>query len=72
MKAIEQKKRISELSDFIAQQEKLLDDGSRRLKELNELYEDTYRSYKELVQKKNKLVEEIIILTSNVELYSNF
>lgn len=64
--------RISELKEYIAFQEKSLDIGARKLKELNDQYNITDREYKELVIKKNKLIEEITALTQTADLYSNF
>ena len=63
--------RISELKEYIIYQEKILSDGANKIAELNTQYLIADREYKELLSKKNKLLEEVITLTQNLELYSN-
>jgi hypothetical protein len=65
------KGRASELADALAHQERLLDMGANSLKELNLQYDTLNREYKLLLFQKKNLVEEIIILTENLDLYSN-
>lgn len=68
----ERQERISELTDDIAFQEKLLSDGARRLKELNDLYNGTEREYKDLLTKKKRLQDEVDALMRTADIYSNF
>lgn len=68
----ERQLRASELADFIAFQEKSLDDGSKKLKELNNLYNTADREYKELLIKKRRLQDEVAALMQTADLYSNF
>jgi hypothetical protein len=64
-------KRASELAEALAYQEMLLNIGAKRLKELNIQYDILNREYKLLLLQKSTLLEEIIILTQNLDLYSN-
>ena len=65
------KDRASELAESLAHQEKLLDMGAKSLKELNLQYETLYREYNLLLSQKRTLLEEVIVLTENLDLYSN-
>jgi hypothetical protein len=65
------KSRASELAEALAYQETLLNIGATRLKELNKEYETLSREYKLLLLQKKNLVEEVIIITENLDLYSN-
>ena len=65
------KSRAAELAEALAYQEVLLNIGTDRLKELNTQYDTLDREYKLLLLQKGNLVEEIIILTENLDLYSN-
>lgn len=65
-------KRASELVEALAYQEILLDIGAKRLKELNDQYDILDREYKRLLSQKRVLMEDIVIITQNLDLYSNF
>jgi uncharacterized protein YoxC len=65
------KSRASELAEALAHQERLLDIGAKALKELNIQYDALDREYKLLLSKKTTLIEEVIIITENLDLYSN-
>jgi hypothetical protein len=65
------KSRASELAEALAHQERLLDMGAKSLKELNLQYETLYREYNLLLSQKRTLLEEVIVLTENLDLYSN-
>ena len=64
-------KRISEIAEALAYQEILLDIGAKRLRELNDQYDILDREYKRLLTQKRTLMEDIVIITQNLELYSN-
>ena len=64
-------KRASELAEALAYQEILLNIGADRLRELNLQYDILDREYKLLLLQKRTLTEDIIILTQNLDLYSN-
>jgi len=63
--------RASELAEALAHQERLLEMGANSLKELDLQYDILDREYKLLLSKKNALIEEVIIITENLDLYSN-
>ena len=65
------KSRASELAAALAYQEILLNIGSDRLRELNKQYDILDRDYKLLLSQNRTLMEDIIILTENLNLYSN-
>jgi hypothetical protein len=65
------KSRASELAEALAYQEILLNIGSGRLKDLNSQYDMLDREYKRLLSQKRTLTEEIVIITQNLDLYSN-
>ena len=64
-------KRSSELAEALAYQEMLLNIGTDRLRELNLQYDILDRECKLLLLQKSTLLEDIIILTQNLDLYSN-
>jgi len=64
-------KRISEIAEALTYQEILLDLGAKRLRDLNDQYDILDREYKLLSLQKRTLLEDIIILTENLDLYSN-
>jgi hypothetical protein len=68
----EKQLRLSELNDYIELQESSLLYGAKQLKELDHKYNDLDREYKMLVANRNRLLEEIVVLTENLDLYSNF
>lgn len=63
--------RISDLKAAILFQENLLNMGAKRLLELNDDYDKLEREYKLLLLQRNRLAEEIVVLTQNLDLYSN-
>jgi len=71
MNAQDRIKRASELAEALAYQEILLGIGANRLRELNVQYDILDREYKLLQSQKRTLLEDIVILTQNLELYSN-
>lgn len=68
----EKQTRLAELTEYIAFQEKSLEIGAEKLKELNNLYNTEYRDYKDLLVKKKRLQDEIEALMRTADLYSNF
>jgi len=71
MNASDRISRAAELADALAYQEILLNIGADRLRELNKQYDILDREYKLLLSRKRTLTETIIILTDNLDLYSN-
>jgi hypothetical protein len=71
MNASDRISRAAELADALAYQEILLNIGADRLRELNKQYDILDREYKLLLSQKRTLTETIIILTDNLDLYSN-
>lgn len=67
----DKQKRLAELTEALAYQERLLNIGSDMLLDLNRQYDELEREYKRLLFKKNVLTEDIITLTQNLDLYSN-
>ena len=64
-------KKISEITEALAYQQILLDIGANRLKELNAQYDALDRDYTRLLSQKRTLLDDIVILTDNLDFYSN-
>lgn len=65
------RQKLVELENSIDFQQNVLDMGAERLRELNEKYEAVDKEYRELLRKKNDLVEEVATLLENIDIYSN-